>query len=285
MIPDLASLSPELALKHDRLARILRELDRVLVTFSGGVDSTLLLRVARDVLGDRCAALLSTTASLPARERAEAVALARTLGARLLEVETDELDREAYVRNDTDRCYHCKSALLDTALAVAAREGFAHVLLGTNADDLSDHRPGHRAATERGARAPLLEAGLGKAEVRQLSRALGLPTADKPELACLASRIPYGSPVTRQGLAMVESMEDRLRTLGFDQVRVRHHGTVARIEVAPDRLADLLDPGVRESLVAHGKAAGFQYVAVDLVGYRRGSMNEGNPAAIPARRP
>jgi uncharacterized protein len=282
---DPATLTPDLAAKLDRVQRILGDLGSALVTYSGGVDSTLLLRLAHDVLGPRAVGLISTSASLPARERAEAEAWAGGQGIRLIAIETRELDQEAYARNDTERCYHCKAALLDQALAVAAREGLAHVLLGTNADDLSDHRPGHRAATERGARAPLLEAGLGKAEVRLLSRALGLPTAEKPEMACLASRIPYGSRVTREWLSMVERLEDGLRGLGFDQVRVRHHGTVARIEIAPERLPELVAPGVREAVVAQGKAAGFQYVAVDLMGYRRGALNEGHPEARPPERP
>ncbi len=269
------SLPANLEAKYQRLQRLLSELRSALVTFSGGVDSTLVLRVAHDVLGPRCAALIAESASLPSRERAEARALAQRIGARLIAVQTDELERDAYARNEPDRCYHCKTALMEQATAVAEREGFDHVLLGTNADDLGDHRPGHRAAQEHRARHPLLEAGLTKADVRALSHALGLPTWDKPEMACLASRIPYGYRVTRVRLGQVEQLEDFLKDHGFPQVRVRHHGSIARIEVPPEMLPELVRPATREAVTEAGLSAGFQYVSVDLRGYRRGAMNEG----------
>lgn len=272
---DLSPLRPQLQSRYERLRLILQDMRSALVAFSGGVDSTLLLRVAHDTLADRAAAMLSLSPSLPAAERAEAEDLAAAMGVRLLSVETHELGVEAYARNGDDRCYHCKLTLLEAAQRVAEREGYAHVLLGTNADDLGDHRPGHRAAQERGARHPLLEAGLTKKDVRRLSRHLSLPTWDKAEMACLASRIPYGTRITAGRLRQVETLEAALHQAGFSQVRVRHHGAVARIEVAPHRVPDLLSPRVREIALAAGRDAGFRHVTVDLAGYRRGALNEG----------
>jgi uncharacterized protein len=261
--------------KESRLRALLQGYGRVAVGFSGGVDSTLLLRVAVDVLGaENVLPVIADTPSLARSELAEALRLAEGMGVACRVIHPDELGDPNYAANPADRCYFCKKHLFQEVAALAAREGVAAVLDGNNADDAGDYRPGRRAAQELGIRSPLLEAGLTKAEIRALSARAGLPTADKPAMACLASRIPYGTPVTAEVLGRVERAEAALREAGFVQCRVRHHGDVARIEVPAGELARLVAPGVRERVAQGVKAAGYRFVAVDLQGYRMGSLNE-----------
>jgi uncharacterized protein len=263
-----------LADKHARLRELLGGYSSALVCFSGGVDSTLLLRVAHDVLGDRCVGLTTVSVTMAASERRAATELAAQIGARLEVVDSHELEREGFAQNPTDRCYHCKAELLEIARPRADALGVAEVLLGTNLDDLGDHRPGLRAADERGARHPLVDAGFSKADVRALSRQLGLPTWDKPQLACLSSRFPYGTEITPERLRRVDAFEDGLRALGFRQLRVRYHNEVARLEIDAADLPRAVEPAIRESIVTLGRAQGFTFVALDLAGFSSGSLNK-----------
>lgn len=262
-----------LAARRARLSQILAGYDGLVVAFSGGVDSTFLTAAAVDVLGDRAVAATAVSPSLPASERREAAALARRLGVRHVEVATDEVERPAYRRNDRDRCFHCKTALFDVLEPLAAELGLEALALGTVIDDLGDHRPGLRAAAERGVVAPLVEAGLSKADVRALSRERGLPTWDKPAAACLASRVAYGLEVTAERLQRIEEAEAWLRARLGDGVdlRVRDHGDIARIEVPADRVAEVVALGGEVDAVLRG--LGWSYVTVDLGGFRSGSMN------------
>jgi pyridinium-3,5-biscarboxylic acid mononucleotide sulfurtransferase len=255
----------------DLLRARLREIDRVVIAFSGGADSAFLAWVAHDTLGpDRALAATAVSPSLAASERSDCAALAAEWGLRWTEVATDELGQAAYTRNDADRCYWCKDELMRVVGPVAAVEG-AVVALGVNVDDLGDHRPGQRAAAEHGAVFPLVEAGFTKADVRSWSRRLGLRTWDKPAAACLASRVPYGTPVTLGRLRSVERAEAGLRALGFADLRVRHYEGTARIEVPVDRLADVVV--LRAEVVAAVRSAGYSYVTLDLEGLRSGNLN------------
>ncbi len=257
--------------KLSRLRESIASCRSALVAFSAGVDSTFVMAVAREVLGDRAMALTAHSPAVPAAEREEARALAARVGIRHLEVTSREQEDPRYVANGTDRCYHCKSELYRLCQDVARREGLAAILDGFNADDRGDHRPGHEAARERQVRSPLAEAGLSKLEVRAWSAAYGLPTWEKPQMACLASRIPYGTPVTPERLAQVERAEAALRALGLRDLRVRHHGDIGRIEVAEAELDRAF--ARRQDLVAAVKGAGFKLAVLDLEPFRSGRMN------------
>jgi uncharacterized protein len=246
----------------------------VLVAYSGGVDSSFLLKVACDVLGEGALGALADSESLPRAELAQAFDQAQALGMPVVVVRTQELEREGYRINLQDRCYHCKAELFDHLVPLARERGLAYVAYGANIDDLSDIRPGAKAAREYGIRAPLVEAGMTKSEIRELAKAMNLPSWDKPAFACLSSRIPFGSTVTVGALARIEAAEDVLRDLGFKQFRVRHHDTIARVELGQEEIARLLDPSLREEVVTGLKAAGYTYVTLDLAGYRTGSLHE-----------
>ncbi len=258
--------------RFDRMKDAVRRTGGALVAFSGGVDSTLVLAVAHEVLGDRAVALTSHSPSVPQAEREEARALAVRIGARHLEVESREGEDPRYRENTTERCYFCKSELYRICDDASARLGLGAVLDGFNADDRGDHRPGHRAAGEHRVISPLAEAGLTKDEVRAWSEAYGLPTWDKPQMACLASRIPYGTPVTPERLARIEAAEAGVRAVGLRQFRVRDHGTIGRVEVAADEME--LAFARREEVARAVRAAGFALAALDLEPFRTGRMNE-----------
>jgi uncharacterized protein len=259
------------ATRLDKARAIVRELGSVLVAYSGGVDSSLLLKLALGELGERAVAALASSPAYPESEQEEARALARSLGVRLVEVSTSEVELDAYKRNNPDRCFHCKEELFETLEPIQRELGLEHLAYGATADDAEDHRPGHGSAVRRGVRFPLLEAGLGKPEIRAAARRLGLPNWNKPSFACLSSRIPHGTEVTVAALRQIEAAEAALKAVGFTQVRVRHHGDVARIEVEPSEIPRLV--AERDRVVHLLREAGYKFVSVDLEGYTTGSLN------------
>jgi uncharacterized protein len=261
--------------KLDQLREILRDLSSVLVAYSGGVDSAFILAIATDELGpDKVLGVTGVSESLAPYERADAAGLAREIGARHLELPTNELSDENYASNPTNRCYFCKAELYSALARVAASEGLAWIVDGSNVDDLGDHRPGMQAGRERGVRSPLQEAGLTKRDIRAFAKERGLPIWDKPAAPCLSSRIPYGERVTASKLRQIGEAELYLRRLGLRQVRVRHHDTIARIEVAREDAARLFGDGIADGIVVRLKELGFKHVVVDLQPFRSGSLND-----------
>ena len=269
-------ITDELSAKLATLRELLASYERALVTFSGGVDSTFLLKVTSDVLKEQCFALTCVSETMASSEREDAKRLGSELGLgdRHHLVVSDELARPGFAQNPVNRCALCKTELMEVAAPLAEKFDISTILIGTNCDDLGDYRPGIDAASKRGALAPMVEAGLSKKDVRALSQHLGLRTWDKPQLACLSSRFPYGTEITAARLARVDRFEDGLRELGFTQLRVRFHEAVARIEIESSELARAFEPDLRHAIVELGKGCGFTFVTVDLAGFRSGSLNE-----------
>lgn len=271
---DAAEHGVSAAEKLEALRRLLRDMQSVLVCYSGGIDSAFVLAVAHAELGERALGVTAVSPSLPARELEDASRIAKKLGAAHRLLESHEIERPGYVQNAPDRCFHCKSELYTLTAQKRVELGFEVVVNGTNLDDLGDYRPGLQAATDNGVRSPLVEARFTKADVRAAAKLIGMDVWDKPAAACLSSRIPYGTSVTRERLAQIGGFEADLHDLGFHQIRVRWHDQIARIEVELSELALLLTDGTRERVVEAGKRHGFRYVTLDLGGYRTGSLNE-----------
>ncbi len=270
-------MRPDLQQKYDKLTKVLLRLEGVAVGYSGGIDSVLLAKAATETLGPRAVAVMAISESYPRAEREEALKVAKQIGLEVVQVETNELAHEAFRRNEADRCAHCKTELTQHLLQVARERELPHVAIGVNTDDLGDFRPGQEAAKSLGAALPMVEAGLSKQDVREIARELGIPVWDKPAFACLSSRFPYGEEITAEKLAQVEAAEDVLRKHGFTQFRVRFHREVARLEIPPEDFPRLLEN--RQAIAEGIKAAGFLHVAMDILGFKSGSMN----AALAAR--
>jgi len=262
------------AVKLEILKEMISGCGKTVIAFSGGVDSTFLLSVAHEVLGNDVLAVTVISSFMPAHEKKEAHEIANMIGARHIIVEVDENDIEGFTDNPPDRCYICKKFLFSQVLDIAENEGIKVVMDASNADDIGDYRPGLKALKELEIHSPLMEAGLTKEEIRQLSKSRDLPSWDKPAMACLATRVPYGDRITKEKLSQIDEAEEFLRSLGYGNCRVRHHGNMARIEVSPKRIERLMKPDQRRQITEHLRGLGFKYITVDMEGYRMGSLNE-----------